>query len=262
MNALLPALLSASVGMSSLHMNEVPTRTTPAANSQPDSTATVRVVEDRPIIRVSGTGEVQRRPDYAVIYVGVDTREKSAQKASDSAGTSIAAIVKAIELLRIPGTQIQTSDVRLNPAYRWESDDRQHVLLGYDASSVVKVRIDDPKAAGKVIDAATGAGANRVDGISFEINQALEARQEALRLAARAAKQKAETLAEALEMRIHCVIEATTTAAEPRLWMGSSQLTSNLSAAPAERGGFEGSVEPGFVTISAEATVTFAAKPR
>lgn len=265
MNALLPALLSASMGISSFCTSATTSSgmMTPAMESQPDTSgsSTLRVVDERPIIRVTGSGEVQRRPDYAVVYVGIDVREQSAMKASEEAGAKIATIVKALEGLKIQGTQVQTTEVRLSPAYKWDGGDQQRLLVGYDASSMVKVRIDDPKAAGKVIDAATGAGANRIDGISFEINQALEARQEALRLAARAAKQKAETLADALEMRITCVIEATTSSNEGNVWMPQAQLANSASRVQ-EAGGFDGSVEPGLVTVRAEASVTFGAKPR
>ncbi|MGE3109472.1 MAG: SIMPL domain-containing protein [Phycisphaerales bacterium] len=261
MNSIACALILGTASLSMVSASGVVAPTGRSGLVQPDVTAAVpvKIQDDRPVIRVSGTGEVQRRPDYAVVFVGVEMRDRRAQDASDKAGAGIAAIVKAVDGLKISGMQIQTSEVRLTPAYKWEGGDQQRILLGYDASSMVKVRVDDPKAVGKVIDAATGAGANRIDGVSFEISGALEARQEALRLAAKAARDKAETLAEALDMRIHCVIEASTTSSEPNLWMNT--MANSMSRAPAE-GGFDGSVEPGFVTIRAEAHVTFGARAR
>jgi len=257
MNLLTASLLAATLSLSAGEFSPQVSSFQPDARPQPAVATSAR-----PIIHVTATGEVQRRPDYALVFVGVELREERAEAASDRAGKAIQKITAALEALKIASLQIQTSEVRLTTAYNWNQGNESRTLLGYDATTTIRVRVDDPKSVGKIIDAATSAGANRIDGISFEINQALEARQEALRLAARAAKDKAATLAEALDMRLGSVIEATTSNAEPRLWMNQSQYSNLAQAQRAPEGGFDGGIEPGFVTVRADVTVTFAASTR
>lgn len=225
--------------------------------AQPDAVSAARAGTVYPQITVSATGEVQRKPDYAFVHIGVEFREQTATAASERAGAAMEKIVKAIEGLKLAGQQLQTSGVSLNPAYVWKSQEEPRQLMGYDAVSMLRVRIDDPKSAGKVIDAAIAAGANRIDGVSFEIKEALEARQEATRLAAQAARQKAETLAGALGLKIRSVVTATTTSDSPRPWMMAQ--ANRVASSPAPEG-FGGAVEPGLITIQAEATVTFSAE--
>lgn len=224
---------------------------------QPDAVTAARAGTVYPQITVSATGEVQRKPDYAFVHIGVEFREPTATAASERAGSAMDKVVKAIEELKLPGQQLQTSGVSLNPAYVWRSQEEPRQLLGYDAVSMLRVRCEDPKSVGKIIDAAIMAGANRIDGVSFEIKEALEARQEATRLAAQAARQKAETLAGALGLKIRSVVTATTSSDSPRPWMMAQ--ANRVASAPSPEG-LGGAVEPGLITIQAEATVTFAAE--
>jgi uncharacterized protein len=204
--------------------------------------------------------EVERKPDYAVVVVGVQVRESSAATASESVGTKMLQVRKALDDLKFPNMQLQTSGVSLNPAYSWRNDgqEQQQTLLGYDASSSLRVRLEDPIKVGAVIDAAVGAGANRIHGISFELKEALKARQEALTMAAQAAREKAETLAAALGLRVKSVLTATTSSEAPP-WQ---PMASNMARYDAAAGSLGQAIEPGMVTVRAEATVTFAAVER
>jgi uncharacterized protein YggE len=228
-----------------------------AAAPQPDVGA--KPAPSGPTITVSGSGEVERKPDYAVVHVGIQAREKTATKASEKAGAAMKAISEALRDLRLDGMQLQTSGVSLNPAYVWrnQNGEQQQDLIGYDASSILRVRIDDPGKVGDVIDAAIGAGANRINSVSFELKEALKARQEALTMAAEAARDKAQTLAAALGLKITGVVTATASADNPP-WQPVMANRSGFAAAEAAPGLGEG-IEPGMVTVHADATVTFAA---
>ncbi len=231
-----------------------------APMTQPD-VATKTAAATGPVITVSGSGEVERKPDYAVVHVGIQVREKSAGAASEKVGVAMRDIGKALEALKLPNMQLQTSGVSLNPAYSWHNDgqEQRQTLLGYDASSTLKIRIEDPARIGAIIDTAVGAGANRIHGISFELKEALKARQEALTMAAHAAREKADTLAAALGLRITTVVTATASSDSPP-WQ---PMMANRAAFAAEGApGMGEGIEPGMVTVRAETTVTFAAVER
>lgn len=234
-----------------------------ASSSQPgapDIVAHRGASIDVPVITVSGSGEVEKKPDYAVIVVGVQSRQKTAGAASENVGANMKQVVEAIRKLELTGMQLQTSGATLNPAYTWSTKDgeQKQTLVGYDASSTIRVRVEDPSKIGAVIDASVSAGANTIHSISFELKGALEARNEAVTMAAQAARQKAETLAAALGLRITRVITATTDA-DTRPW----QPMSNTVAFAREQAqpGMGETIEPGMVTVRANATVSFAAEP-
>lgn len=225
-----------------------------ALPSQPDAVPAPKSAS--PLITVSATAEVQRKPEIAVVHLGVELREATASAASEKVGAAMDKVLKAINDLKAAGVQLQTSGVSLSPAYSYQQDNLRQ-LLGYDASSMLRIRVEDPKSIGRIIDAAISAGANRIDGISFEVKEALQPRQEATTLAAKAARDKADTLAAALGLKIKSVVTATTSGDSPRYWA----MTANrrMSAAAEGMGMGEG-IEPGLITFTAEATVTFAAE--
>jgi uncharacterized protein len=74
----------------------------------------------------------------------------------------------------------------------------------------VMVRLDDMELVGRVVDAAVGAGANRVTGISFELSDPRTAYHEALRLAVARARAEAEVLADALGEPLGAVMQVST----------------------------------------------------
>jgi len=209
---------------------------------------------------VSGVGEVQRKPDFATITVGFEGQEATARAASAKAGAAIEAIGKAINALPLPGEkQIQTGSVDLAPVYDPQPVDSvgrptgQPKLSGYRASSTMQIRTADAKSIGVIIDAATGAGANRIFGVSFGLKEALQAREEAIRLAAASAAAKAETLAGALRLKIDGVLTATTSDPDQGRFYGRN-MTANMAQA---EGGFSEAIEPGMVTVRAEVSVTY-----
>ena len=85
--------------------------------------------------------------------------------------------------------------IGLNPAYDYSGNNPR--LIGYDASNTVQVTVRDLTKAGPVIDAATEAGANVVNGISFRVADQSAVEDQARTAAMNDAKAKATTLASA-----------------------------------------------------------------
>jgi len=98
----------------------------------------------------------------------------------------------------IPRDNIQTQAVQLRPQYETPEPEpgqpRQQELVGYLARNIVRVRSEDLGAIGDLLDAAAQAGANRVEGISFEVTQADELLGQARELAWEDAQAKADQL--------------------------------------------------------------------
>lgn len=80
-------------------------------------------------------------------------------------------------------------------------------IAGYEVTNTVTVSIKDLTQVGAVIDAATKAGANSVEGIAFVVGEASPAQGDALALATKQAMAKAESIAKSLNGRIVRVVE-------------------------------------------------------
>ncbi len=169
--------------------------------------------DDQPIpsITVNGSGEVRAEPDEAVVQLGVVAQTDSARQAQQEANRIGQAILQGVSALGVPKEAIQTAQLVLTPVYDQPSPQRQapqapHVV-GYRASNVVSVRLDDLAKVGPVIDAAIGAGANRVEGVDFQLKDDREARESALQQAVAEARGKARAIAAALDVKLGAVLD-------------------------------------------------------
>jgi uncharacterized protein len=102
--------------------------------------------------------------------------------------------------------EIKTSDYSLQPQYDYR-DNRLPKIIGYDARNSIIVTMSDLKSVGAVIDAASQAGANSINGISFILRQTSPARGQALSEATQQAMNKARSIAQALGGRVLRVVE-------------------------------------------------------
>ena len=150
-----------------------------------------------PTIEVSGNGEAKVTPDRALVYVGVQTKGRSAALAGQENAKLATAVLEAVRGAGIAREQIGTMNYSVNPSYRYYPDGRKPELTGYDASNTVRVEVRNLELVGKVIDAALGAGANNISGINFFASQIDATKREALAAATTDARLSAEVMAKA-----------------------------------------------------------------
>jgi len=150
-----------------------------------------------PLIEVAGTGEAKVTPDRALIYVGVQTKGRTAALAGQENAKLANAILSAVRDAGIARDQIGTMNYSVSPNYRYYPDNRKPELTGYDATNTVRVDVRAVDLVGKVIDAALGAGANTISGISFYASQMDSVRRQAMANATIDARLSAEAMARA-----------------------------------------------------------------
>lgn len=168
-----------------------------------------------PSILVNGSGEVRAEPDEATVRLGVVAQEPTAREAQNEASRIAGAILSAIAALDVPREAIQTSQLYLTPVYEQGRSRQagQQVpteprIIAYRASNTVSIRLADLARIGPVIDAGIDAGANQVEGVSFQLRDDRAAREEAMRLAVTEARSKAGAMADALDVDLGPVVEA------------------------------------------------------
>jgi uncharacterized protein YggE len=164
-----------------------------------------------PVLTVSGNGESRTAPDEATVRLGVSVQAPTAREAQDQVNRTAGAILDAVRKLGIPAERIQTSELNLGPVYgqdnRPGSEIREPLIVGYQASNVVSVQVEQLDKVGPVIDAGLGAGANRLEGVMFGLRDDRRARADALTRAVEEARGKAEALARALKVRLVRIVE-------------------------------------------------------
>jgi uncharacterized protein YggE len=172
-----------------------------SAQTSTDSDQTVRS------INVSGVGRVKAAPDVADISLGVIIRDQEAGGASQQAAEAMEAVVTALLGMSIAEADIQTTSLSLNPVYDWESETPE--VTGWEANNMVNVTIRDIESVGDVVDTATAAGANSINGISFRIEDPTEAEAEARSAAVADAQAKADQLAADAGVEINGIVAIT-----------------------------------------------------
>lgn len=167
---------------------------------------------------------------------------------------SVTAALVALRRAAGPGAQVKTIRYSLTPDYRYRNG-AAPVITGYTATNVVRVRLDDLAKIGRVIDAASGAGANRLEAIRFTLRNESAARAEALRRAALEAHQDARVLAAALGLkivRVLSVTEQSPAVRPPLLYPQAKRMAAASAATP---------IESGTVEVGANVTLTVEVAP-
>ena len=164
---------------------------------------------------VSGDAVVQVQPDTAVLMISVVTQNKDARSAQAENAAQTDAVIRALKAVAGAGAEIKTSGYSLTPQ-RVYKENTPPTITGYEARNSVMVTLGDLTRVGAVIDAASQAGANNVDGVSFTLRKDRPARSEALAEATRAAIAKAQVLAQALGGRVTRIVEVQEGGTTPR----------------------------------------------
>ncbi len=214
------------------------------------------------LLTVSAEGRTERAPDLAVFNAGVTSQGKTAGEALSANSADMVRVIAALKRAGIADRDIQTSQLSLNPIYAQQRplpdgtyDPMGPKIVGYQASNQVTVRQRDLKAFGRVIDTLVEAGANQVNGPSFQMDDADAAADAARVDAIRKARARAELYARAAGLRVVRILSI----AEGGGYM--PQPMPVFAQAKMERDAASAPVAPGEVTTSVGVTVMFELAP-
>jgi len=173
----------------------------PAAAQQTSITQTIAGTR----LDINATGEVGRVPDVAVISAGVVSRASTATAALSDSADRMSRVLAALKAAGVADRDVQTSNVSLNPEYRYPQDQAPQ-LVGYTASNNVTIRFRDIRNAGKILDALVKQGANQINGPTLMIDKPEEALDEARAKAVAVGRARADLYARSLGMRVVRVV--------------------------------------------------------
>ncbi|HEY2274498.1 MAG TPA: SIMPL domain-containing protein [Steroidobacteraceae bacterium] len=208
-------------------------------------------------IRVTGEARVSAQPDRVQIDLGVQSQAPLSQDAASANARQLEAVLAAVRKAAGPGAQLKTVSYSLSPNYQYHTGGGEPTITGYTALNVVQATLDDLGRIGNCIDAATRAGANRVQGIQWTLRDQDTIRAQALREAATRAHAEAQVLAGALDLRILRVLtveESSPQLVPVRAHMAVARVAAGAAEAPTP-------VEAGTLDVSASVTLTVEVGP-
>jgi uncharacterized protein YggE len=150
---------------------------------------------------VNATGESTRVPDVAIISAGVVTRAATAAAAMRQNAERMERVIAALKAAGVADRDIQTSNLSLNPEYRYV-ENQPPQLNGYTASNQVNIRFRDVRNSGRVLDVLVAQGANQINGPTLTLDQPEAALDEARANAVAIGRARAQIYARSLGMQI------------------------------------------------------------
>lgn len=199
-------------------------------------------------IVTNGMGRVDVPPTQAVVTLGVRFQRPTAAEASQDAARVTDQILARVTQLGIRRQDIRTSGVTLHPVFTAPREGAPRITA-YQATSTLTVTINELRLVGPVIDEAVRAGANTISGPAFGLRDPSEARREALTLAVREARDKAEAIARAAGLQIKGI--------ERIMEEGVDVQIRTLERAAPTPAPVPTPIEPGTISVVARVTIVF-----
>jgi len=199
---------------------------------------------------VTASGEVSRVPDVAVISAGVVSRAAGASAALQDSADRMQRVVAALKRAGVADRDIQTSNVSLNPEYRYPENQAPQ-LVGYTATNSVTVRFRDIRAAGKILDALVAQGANQINGPNLTVDKPETALDEARAKAIATGRARAELYARSLGMRVVRIVAVSDNGSSYAPPPMPVMMEARMASAPMTK------IEPGEQKLQVSVAMTF-----
>lgn len=203
-----------------------------------------------PEITVSATAKVSARPDVAEFRIGIITRNQQATLAFRTYLDRYRGLTRSLTGI-IDSTELMTDNLSVRPYYNYKKPERTSPeYFQVQASMSLSVSISKLN---EVLGAITKVEGVTVDAIQFRLADEPALEIEALKLADRRAREKAEAIA-GVEGLTSLKVKSANTSTIPPPLMPMGRVMSVESAAP--------SISPAAISVSATVHATYTAMPK
>jgi uncharacterized protein YggE len=206
-------------------------------------------------VTVGASGSIKVEPDVAYLSLAVETRGSKATEAQQTNADKFAGVEKTLyEKFAIDKKDVKTTGFNVQPEYNYTEKDGQ-VLKGYIAVHQIQVTYRKLTEIGKLFDALTASGANRMDGVQFATEKNDQYELDALKKAMSNASAKANVLATSANRQLKGVINIVQgdVSSNPIVYMQEqAKMKMNEMA-----DGASTSVQSGQIEISTKVTVQY-----
>ncbi len=161
-------------------------------------------------ITVSGEGEVFAVPDIASFTFSVTEENKVAAEAQRVASQKVNSALAFLKEKGIEDRDVKTTGYNLYPLYdytqkpctQFSCPPGERVLRGFEVSQTVSVKVRTTDEAGDILAGIGEIGVSQVSGLDFTIDDDESLKSEARKSAIKNAKERADALAEDLDVRL------------------------------------------------------------
>jgi uncharacterized protein YggE len=216
----------------------------------------------KPSVTTNGEATVYVKPDEVVVSFGVETFDPSLDKAKQQNDAASARLVKAVKEVGVEERHLQVDTLTVEVRYR-DNGRPINGIEGFLAHRAYSATLKDVKLLDKLIDAILKNGANQLGGIEFHTTELRKHRDAARKMAIKAAKEKADALAEALDVHVGGPRTITEGASYGgyfggQSWFGNNSAQNAMQSAPAGGGGEgEATMPLGQIAVRASVSVMF-----
>ena len=216
-----------------------------------------------PLITVTGQAEVRVPPDEVLFTLAIENVDRDMLVANKKTDDSVKQILAIARKNNVKLEDVQTSQISVQPKYNtddMEYDQRnkvKRVLIGYEVSKTVAIRLRDISRFDDLLADVLKAGITRLSNLQFFDSQIRKHRDEARRMAIRAAQEKARLLTGEIGQSIGPAYSISEYTYTPEYGRSNAMTQNATSTATAESSEGEGAIAPGSLSITAQVTVRF-----
>lgn len=157
-------------------------------------------------VTVIGDATINASPDAAVIVLSVVTQDAQAVTSQQQNAAKTDSVMKAVKDAAGANAEVKTNGYNLQPQQSF-SEGKAPKIAGYETRNSLMVTVSDLTKVGSVVDAATRAGANSIERVSFIIKDKNTVSGQVLADATSEAMTKARSIAQAMGGRVTRLVE-------------------------------------------------------
>ncbi len=209
-----------------------------------------------PTLTINGAATIKKPADQLNLSVGVITEAVNAEDALQANSTKMKAVIAALQDKAITNKEYATGQFNISPTYmpypKNPPPDWTQKISGYKVTNSLHIQTDKLDLAGEIIDAVSKAGANSIDQISFGLKDERQYRQEVIKLATMYARQDAEDLATAANLKLDRI---------QQIWLDNASVPEPHTKMLAFSLDRSTPIEPGDITVNANVTIVYQISP-
>lgn len=207
-------------------------------------------------ITVSGEGVVEVAPDQAVVQFGITTADPDPEAARARNARASAEAMNRVRALGIDESLLRLETLRIQPQRRYNQQTRNWEEVGFEAIRELRVTVKDLEQLPTLIAELVQGGANRLNGVTYEISDREAVSRTALERAAVNAREKADLLATTLGATLGFPLQISEGGVHiptPQFKMEEMAMARSADAAPEPE-----AYASGLLEVRASVSVTFA----
>ena len=193
-------------------------------------------ITQEPVIVVNGQGNIQVKPDQAVLSIGSEIKGKDATAVKIENDKVISKMISFLKKNKIEEKDFQSQNISLNRQYDYESKTEYFI-----ATQILTINLNDISKYENIMFGLIQAGANTIQGVEFKSSKTENYETEARNKAVENAQKKASDYAKALNQSMGKAVYLTeySQVVNPRIYnmeakMLSADATGGQTAAPGE----------------------------